>query len=109
MAKKVQVILTDDLDETKSADETITFGLDGTSYEIDLSKQNAKALRDALAVYVGHSRKVRATRRAAGTRTAAVDRSQTQAIREWAKRNGHDVSDRGRIPAKVVEAFNGAH
>lgn len=111
MARKVQVILTDDLDG-KDADETVTFALDGTSYEIDLSAKNSKALRDAFAPYVGHARRVTKGRRSNGSsggRTATADRAQTQAIRDWARRNGHQVSDRGRIPSTVLEAFNSAH
>lgn len=112
MARKVQVILTDDLDGN-GADETVTFALDGTSYEIDLSSKNSKALRDALSVYVGHARRVTRGRRSgtsAGGRSAATtDRAQTQAIRDWARRNGHKVSDRGRIPSTVLDAFNSAH
>ncbi len=112
MARKVQVILTDDLDGNE-ADETVSFALDGTSYEIDLSAKNSKAMRDALASYVGHARRATKTRRsgaaASGRNPATTDRAQTQAIRDWARRNGHQVSDRGRIPTAVLEAFNAAH
>jgi hypothetical protein len=111
MAKKVQVSLIDDIDGSNAV-ETVGFALDGTSYEIDLSKGNARKLRDGLSNYVAHARRagrVRATdgRRARGT--ARSDREQTQAIREWARRNGHKVSDRGRVPASVLEAYNAAH
>lgn len=113
MARKVQVILTDDLDGNE-ADETVTFSLDGTSYEIDLSAKNSKALRDAFAPYVGHARRVSKSGRRSGSSangrsSATTDRAQTQAIRDWARRNGHQVSDRGRIPSTVLEAFNAAH
>lgn len=112
MARKVQVILTDDLDGNE-ADETVTFALDGTPYEIDLSAKNSKAMRDAFAAYVGHARRVSKTRRSGaasnGRNPATTDRAQTQAIRDWARRNGHQVSDRGRIPSAVLEAFNAAH
>ena len=112
MARKVQVILTDDLDGN-GADETVTFALDGTSYEIDLSAKNSKALRDAFAPYVGHARRVTKGRRSGastnGRSSATTDRAQTQAIRDWARRSGHQVSDRGRIPSAVLEAFNAAH
>lgn len=112
MARKVQVILTDDLDGNE-ADETVTFALDGTSYEIDLAAKNSKALRDAFAPYVGHARRVGKGRRSAGSgpgrSPATTDRAQTQAIRDWARRNGHKVSNRGRIPTTVVDAFNAAH
>ncbi len=113
MAKKTQVILIDDLDEGQ-ADETVTFGLDGSTYEIDLSSKNAGALRDALARYVGAAHRLaRSGGRGAavsgrGRGAASADREQTQAIRAWARRNGHTVSDRGRIPASIVEAYHAA-
>jgi hypothetical protein len=115
MARKVQVILSDDLDENLSADETVSFSLDGTSYEIDLADKNAKEMRDAFSRYVSAARKVgRGTNRASGGgRSRAtggrMDREQAGAIRDWARKNGHAVSDRGRIPASVVEAYEGAH
>jgi Lsr2 len=116
MARKVQVSLVDDLDESEAA-ETVTFGLDGNTYEIDLSEKNAEALRDALATYVAHGRRAgRRSPSSTGSRPARaaqsggrVDREQTQAIREWARKNGHQVSDRGRIPATVLDAYNSAH
>src|SRR3954451_15575781 len=115
MARKVQVILSDDLDENLSADETVSFSLDGTSYEIDLADKNAKEMRDALARYVSAGRKVGrgGTRASGGGRSRAtggrMDREQAGAIRDWARKNGHAVSDRGRIPASVVEAYEAAH
>jgi len=115
MARKVQVILSDDLDENVPADETVSFALDGTNYEIDLSDSNAREMRDALSRYVQAARKVgRASGRASGGgRSRAtggrMDREQAGAIRDWARKNGHQVSDRGRIPASVVEAYESAH
>jgi hypothetical protein len=115
MARKVQVILSDDLDENLTADETVSFSLDGTSYEIDLAEKNAKEMRDALARYVSAARKVGrgGTRASGGGRSRAtggrMDREQAGAIRDWARKNGHAVSDRGRIPASVVEAYEAAH
>jgi hypothetical protein len=118
MARKVQVILSDDLDDSISADETVTFALDGTTYEIDLSEENAAEMRDVLGKYVSAARKVsgRSSGRASGAgRSRAtggggrMDREQAGAIRDWARKNGHEVSDRGRIPASVVEAFEAAH
>jgi hypothetical protein len=112
MAKRVHVVLEDDI-SGGTADETVSFGLDGSSYEIDLTKANAEKLRNALSQYVGHGRKVSAgkARRggSGGGGSARTDREQLQAIREWARRNGYEVSDRGRISGKVVEAFNAAH
>ena len=117
MARKVQVILSDDLDDSIPADETVSFALDGTTYEIDLSDKNAQELRDAFSRYVQAARKVgRGSGRASGGgRSRAtggggrMDREQAGAIRDWARKNGHAVSDRGRIPASVVEAYEAAH
>jgi hypothetical protein len=114
VAQKVQVLLVDDLDGGEAA-ETVSFGLDGTSYEIDLSKRNADALRDSLAKYVGGARKIgrAAAARAGGGRSrgggsVAIDRDQAAAIRSWAKKQGLKVSDRGRIPANIIEQYNAA-
>ncbi len=108
MAQKVQVLLVDDVDGG-TADETVTFGLDGIGYEIDLTTANAAKLRDALAPWVGHARKVggRSTARAASRSRAP--RGEAQAIRDWAKAHGHSVSERGRISAEVKAAYEAAH
>jgi nucleoid-associated protein Lsr2 len=105
-----EVRLIDDLDG-ESADETVEFGLDGKVFEIDLSKGNAGRLRDALAEFVGAARKAGGARRrsAAATtppRRPSIDREQNQAIRDWARKRGMKVSDRGRIPAEVLEAYH---
>ena len=112
MAQKVNIVLIDDLDGS-SADETVTFGLDGTTYEIDLNDANAAALREALSGYVGHARKVTGGRRNSGgaarkasSSTSGVD---TKAVRDWARSNGVEVSERGRVPASVVQAYEAAH
>ncbi len=117
MARKVQVILSDDLDENLPADETVSFSLDGTSYEIDLAEKNAKELREVFSRYVSAARKVgrggRSSGGGSGARTRSgggrMDREQAGAIREWARKNGHAVSDRGRIPSSVVDAYEAAH
>lgn len=113
MAQRVVVQLADDLDGTEFSagkGETIEFGLDGAIYEIDLVAKNAKKFREALAPYVGSARKTsgRGIRRPNGRRPASSDREQTQAIREWARANGYEISDRGRIPATILEAYNGS-
>ena len=121
MATMTTVSLVDDLDGTE-ADESVSFGLDGTAYEIDLTEANAQKLRDALGVYVAHARRADGRRTAAPrTRTRAAksggakpartapDREQTAAIREWARSNGHEVSERGRLSAAVIEAYQAAH
>src|SRR3954463_8277549 len=115
MARKVQGILSDHLDENLPADETVSFSLDGTNYEIDLADKNAKELRDAFSRYVSAARKVGrgGGRASGGGRSRATgggrDRERAGGIRDWARKNGHAVSDRGRIPASVVEAYEAAH
>ena len=122
MAQKVVVSLVDDLDQSE-ADETVEFGLDGATYEIDLSDANASALRDKLADFVAHARRSGGRRKSSTTASApaarrssggsggraAVDREQNQAIREWARKQGMTVSERGRIPSEVSEAYHKAH
>lgn len=108
MAQKVNIVLVDDLDGTE-ATETVSFALDGSSYEIDLNDANAAALREALGGYVGHARKVTgASRRGRKTSTASSG-SNTKDVREWAKAQGMDVSERGRISADVQQAYDAAH
>jgi hypothetical protein len=122
MAQKIVVSLIDDLDQSE-ADETVEFGLDGATYEIDLSDANASALRDKLADFVAHARRSGGRRKSSATAPApaarrgrggsggraAVDREQNQAIREWARKQGMTVSERGRIPSEVSEAYHRAH
>ena len=113
MAQKVTVQLVDDLDGSV-AEETVEFGLDGVSYQIDLSSVNAEKIRDLLGDYVAHARRGSGVRRrsaaaAVRSRSAAVDREQNQAIREWARKRGLKVSERGRISAEVLEAYHQAN
>ena len=109
MAQKVSILLVDDLDGSE-ATETISFGLDGTSYEIDLNDQNAAALRESLSGYIGHARKVGAPgRRGRRTSTTTTSGPSAREIRDWARSNGWDVPDRGRVSAEVREAFDAAH
>lgn len=115
MAQRVNIVLVDDIDGS-DATQTVAFGLDGASYEIDLNDDNAAALREALAPYVGHGRKVGrggggGARRGGGRAAAASSASGASAkeIREWARDNGHAVPERGRIPADVREAYDAAH
>lgn len=107
MAKKVQVILVDDLDGSSPADETVEFALDGVTYQIDLTSANAQRLRDDLAPWVGHADRTggrKSTRKAVGK--ARRDNSE---VREWARQNGYEVSDRGRISSEIQEAYDKAH
>lgn len=112
MAKKVTVTLVDDFDGDGVADETVEFSLDGVTYEIDLSTKNAAKLRADLKVWIDAGRRTSGRRRGraggSGRGRAAIDREQSAAIREWARRNGHNVSTRGRIPAEVIDAFHAA-
>ena len=108
MAQKVNIVLVDDLDGTE-ATETVTFGLDGTTYEIDLNDANASALREALSGYVGHARKVTGGGRRTRKSSASSSASHTKDVREWAKSQGMDVSERGRISADVQQAYDAAH
>jgi hypothetical protein len=115
VAQKVTVTLVDDLDGTDSEDVvTVEFSLDGVVYQIDLNEQNADNLRDTFADYVAAARRTdgRAKRQAGepakamARPPAPMDREQAKAIRDWARKNGHEIADRGRIPVNVVEAYN---
>jgi len=122
MSTMTTVSLVDDLDGSAAA-ETVAFSLDGGNYEIDLTDKNAKKLRDALSGYVANARRIDGGRRVAGPRGAkakpakaarstartAPDREQTAAIREWARAAGWEVSERGRLSAAVLDAFEAAH
>jgi hypothetical protein len=114
MATMTTVTLVDDLDGSE-ASGSVSFALDGASYEIDLSEDNAEKLRDALAGYVASARRVDGGRRGPGRPKAvrgartAPDREQTAAVREWARSNGYEVSERGRLSATVLSAFEAAH
>ena len=119
MAQQVNVKFVDDLDGSDAAG-TVSFAIDGRAYEIDLSEDNAARLRDSLASFVAAARKsggagAAGGRRApkmtasSGRRPQPLDREQTAAIRAWARQNGHQVSERGRISKTVVDAFQAAH
>src|SRR5277367_2175827 len=107
MAQQIQTLFIDDIDGG-AADGTVRFGLDGADYEIDLSGEHSNELRKALEKYIEHSRKFGGTARRSprGHRGApAVD---TAKIREWAKGNGYDIKDRGRVPADLVAKYQAA-
>src|SRR5690625_832743 len=114
MVQQVMVTLIDDVDGSP-ADETVLFSLDGVNYEIDLTAENAAKLRDAMAPWVGHARRA-GGRRTSGRRSSARSTGRSGGgsgdaakIRQWARDNGYTVSDRGRIPAEVVDAYNSAN
>lgn len=116
VAQTTRILLTDDLDGSE-ASETVTFAVDGVTYEIDLSDEHARQLRESVATYVDHARKL-SNRRAPGTkRTAAKatggqpagDRPDTQQVREWAKEHGIEVSERGRLSNDLIVRFQEAN
>jgi hypothetical protein len=106
VAQHVEVTLVDDIDGSVAA-ETVSFGLDGRQFDIDLSAEHAAQLREALAEFVAVARRgdSRSRRRAPAPGRPAIDRDRTTAVREWAKANGHVVSDRGRIAKSVLDAY----
>ena len=113
MAQRIVVQYVDDLDGTPLSDGaggTVSFGLDGTSYEVDLSNANAERLRSALAEFVAVSRKVggrTGSRRSSGARSSSSVNA--AAVREWARAQGIQVSERGRVSADVIESYNARH
>lgn len=107
MAQHVQVQLIDDING-EEADETVTFGIDGTTYEIDLTAENAAQLREKLSLYLEKSRKSR-SRSGTQQRSKPSGREDTQRIRLWAKENGYETSARGRISKTIIEAFHAAN
>jgi hypothetical protein len=108
MAQRVQVLLVDDIDGTAAA-ETVSFSLDGVSYEIDLTAAHAKKLRDDLATWVGHSRRSGGRKSSRRATAGGPRRGDLSAVREWARNNGHKVSDRGRVSAEVLAAYDKAN
>jgi hypothetical protein len=109
VAQKIQTLFIDDLDGS-AAEGTVRFALDGTEYEIDLNEEHAKKLREALARYAGAARRANgAARRLARTgRRAPASGLNTTEVREWAKAQGIEVKDRGRVPAELVVKFKAA-
>jgi hypothetical protein len=108
MAQKIQTLFIDDIDGG-TAEGTVRFGLDGTEYEIDLNARHTEELRKMLADYAAHGRKVGGTaRRAPRGRRSGADVVDTAKVREWAKGNGYDIKERGRVPANVVEKYKAA-
>lgn len=107
MARKTQVILTDDVDGSE-ASQAVSFGLDGVAYEIDLNEVHAEQLREQFENWISSGRRVGGRRAAGSRRAASGDPERTARIREWARENGHEVSDRGRIAGSVIEAYDAA-
>ena len=124
MALITRTYLVDDLDGSEDDVSTVTFTLDRTNYEIDLSASNADRLREKLEKFVNVASPVQPAKKAAAARrgakaarttktakqqSAPSGRDQTQAVRDWARSNGHEVSERGRIAKSIQEAFDAAH
>jgi hypothetical protein len=109
MARKIQSLLTDDIDGGE-AEGTIRFGLDGTEYEMDLSSKHIEELRSALRYYIDHARKVSGSGRKAvnGRPTHRPGTVDTVAVRAWARENGYDIKDGGRVPAELVTEYQAA-
>lgn len=111
MAQKVQTLFIDDIDGGE-AEGTVRFALDGTEYEIDLNSKHTEELRSALGKYVSHARKVggaaRRAGRAAGRGARGASALNTTEIRNWARENGYDIKDRGRVPADLVAKYQAA-
>jgi len=110
VAQKIQTLFIDDLDGS-TAEGTVRFGLDGTEYEIDLNEKHAQELRDALARYVSAARRAGGGARGParpGRRTPTTGLNTTE-VREWAKAQGIEVKDRGRVPAELMVRFKAAN
>jgi hypothetical protein len=110
VAQKIQTLFIDDLDGS-AAEGTVRFGLDGAEYEIDLNARHARELRDALARYVDAARRAggaTARRPVRGARRGPASGLNTTEVREWARAQGIDVKDRGRVPAELVVKFKAA-
>ena len=104
MAQRIQTLFIDDIDGGEAAG-TVRFALDGVEYEIDLSTEHADELHTALGKYVGHARKVGGTSRRAARGRRAASAVDTTAVRHWAREQGYDIKDRGRVPADLVAKY----
>ncbi|WP_432948255.1 histone-like nucleoid-structuring protein Lsr2 [Kribbella sp. CA-253562] len=110
MVQRSQIFLTDDIngmDIPAGKGETLSFALDGQAYEIDLTNRNAATLRKALAPYVDAGRRVTTSRGVKVKRTQVGSDART--VKEWARANGYEVNDRGRVPNEIREAFDAAN
>jgi len=114
MAQKTQIIMTDDLDGSE-ATQTVTFAFQGTSYEIDLNDEHASSIEESFAEWITNARKTTGGRSTStparsssggGRASSGPKRTDLDAVRAWARENGHEVSDRGRVSNKVLEAYD---
>lgn len=112
MARRIVHQLVDDIDGTIlgiGEGETVHFSLNGTAYEIDLTTENADEFRKALEPYIAGARRAASSSSRSSTRKRSTSSAETPQIREWAQANGHKVSERGRIPAAIIQAYREAH
>ena len=110
MAKKTVIKIVDDIDGAELDEfETVQWSLDGKNYEFDTSPEHAEEFRNLVATYVAVSRSLGRTSGRRSTAAASKPATNTRAVRQWANENGHPVSDRGRIPADVIAAYEAAH
>jgi hypothetical protein len=107
MAQQIQTVFIDDIDGGEAAG-TVRFALDGVDYEIDLSIEHTDELHTALGTYIGHARKVGGTSKRAPRGRRAASTIDTTAIRTWAREQGYDIKDRGRVPADLVAKYQAA-
>lgn len=105
MVKKITLAVVDDLDSRSAADETVEFELDGVGYEVDLSAANAQKLRAELRKWVNAARRVGGRRKPRSANPTLNHRAGSAAVRLWARRNGYDLTNHGRIPYNILEAY----
>ena len=106
MAQKIQTLFVDDIDGSE-AEGTVRFGLDAADYEIDLSVEHREELHKTLAAYIAHARKIGGSNRRSG-RSRRASAADTHKAREWAREQGIDIKDRGRVPAHILEQYRQA-
>jgi hypothetical protein len=107
MARQIQIVFIDDIDGGEAAG-TVRFALDRVEYEIDLNAENADALRAGLGKYINHARRVGGARRANGGSRRSASTIDSHAVRNWARLQGIEIKERGRVPANVVEQYRAA-
>ncbi|MFD8497698.1 Lsr2 family protein [Amycolatopsis sp. NPDC059657] len=112
MAQKLVVEMVDDIDGTP-ATQTVPFALDGVTYEVDLSDENAASLRDELARFIEVAqrtggRKIRLATGQSAASASQTDRERSRQVRVWAQANGYEVSNRGRLSAEILDAYEKA-
>lgn len=107
MAQKVSIEYIDDIDGSPLGDdgETVEFGFEGRNYQIDLTEENAQKFREFMEVYVENGTRITARKTGGGRSSQKTSTVNNKAVREWARAEGYEISDRGRIPAEIIEAY----